>query len=206
MGRSFNTIFIHIRSPKLPIVNTRFGVWFLQRRAIAGMHPSFFGQRVAPNDLFAIRRRQAEITGHRQFFRSATARKLAGRLFSDPTSSGPAPRSEGPARSLAPSNLWLQVLVHTLCQPSDRWSISHGDVADGRPLQMIVYSFFLSLPLLPMIVLCTDRHGIRFRSFRSPVIETRSEPVLNRPGYTLENGSGCLTIGVHLSGPLCQRG
>ena len=56
------------------------------------------------------------------------------------------------------------------------------------------------------LVRFTDRHGIRFRAFKSTVIEARSEPVLNRPGYTLENGSGCLTIGVHLSGPLCQRG
>ena len=103
---------------------------------------AFFGQRVAPNDPF--RDPQASGGNHRPsaIFRSATARKLAGRLFSDPTSSGPAPRSEGPARSLAPSNLWLQVLVHTLCQPSGRWSIFHGDVADGRPLQMIVYSLF----------------------------------------------------------------
>lgn len=149
------------------MVNTRFDLWFLQRGAIGGMLPSFFWAAPGPNsrtnrhDLFAIRRGQAEITGHRQFFRSAAARKLAGRLFSDPTSSGPALRSEGPARSLAPSNLWLQVLVHILYQPSDRWSIFHGDVADGRPLQVIVYSLFSKPAVVndDRLVRFTDSHG-----------------------------------------------
>ena len=40
---------------------------------------------------------------------------------------------------------------------------------------------------------CHDRRDERDRSRHG-----------HRPGYTLEDGSGCLTIGVHLRGPVAE--
>jgi len=85
-----------------------------QRRAIAGIASELFLGSACPQCPF--RDPQASgpgITGHRQF---SGPRRLENwqaaffRIHFSRTCSS----SEGPARSLAPSNLWLQVLVHTL--------------------------------------------------------------------------------------------
>ena len=106
------------------------------------------------------RRRQATVA-----FQAAPGRRLADRRSSDPTSSGPAPRSRGLYPSSTFSNLLPRVAARTFYWPNDRLSPFHGGAFGVRSFQVIVYSS-PHLPSLTMIVLLnlTDRWRIRFHS------------------------------------------
>jgi len=150
------------------------GVWFFSGAQLPECIRAFFGQRVAPNDPFrdpqAVRRKSPAIGN----FPVRTARKLAGRLFSIPL------LPDLLLDRKAPLGRWLLQIfgcrfwcIHL----SAKWSMSIFSRRCRRratcfSIESFISLFFQGLPLLTMIRLVrfTDRHGIRFRAFKSTVI------------------------------------